>query len=107
MTGLTTGRADGEQLARHMQREAKAHALIDAIIQFDRDERLSLLETLLEGMRAGAPLPAFGAIWAEANSWADDASPQERKAWCAACWSRMTAKDQAAFREFIEDARAA
>lgn len=107
MTGHITGRADGEQLARQMSREAKAHALIDAIIQFDRDERLSLLETLLEGMRAGSPLPAFGKIWAEANSWADDASPAERKAYCAACWSRMTAEDQDAFRNFIEGVRAA
>lgn len=107
MDGLTTGRADGEQIARNMAREAKAHALIEALMDCDRDDRLPFLEAILNGLRAGQPLPAFGQIMAEANFWAEQASRAERKAYCAACFAKLDREDQDAFRSFITEQRAA
>lgn len=106
MDGLTIGRADGEQIACNMAREAKAHALTEAVLNCDRDDRLPFIEAVLDGLRAGMPMPLFGQIMAEANFWAGEASRAELKAYCAACYARLTPEDQAAFRSFI-DGRAA
>lgn len=106
MDGLIIGCADGEQIARNMAREAQAHALIGAAMACDRDDRLPFLEAILEGLRAGMPIPLFGQVMAEAKFWAESASRAERKAYCAACFALLEPADQDAFRSFI-DGRAA
>lgn len=107
MDDLITGRADGEQIARNMAREAKAHALIEAVLDCDRDDRLPFLEAILEGMRAGMPIAPFGTIMAEANFWSELASRAELKAYCAASFARLSPDDQAAFLSFARQRAAA
>lgn len=107
MDGLITARADGEQIARNMARQAKAHALTEALLNCDRDDRIPFLEAMLDGLRAGMPLPSFGQVMAEANFWAEQASRAERKAYCAACFASLAPEDQIAFRSFIAERRAA
>ena len=85
-----------------MAREAKAHALTEAVLNCDKADRLPFLEAILNGLRAGAPLPAFGQIMAEANDWAARASRAELKAYCAASFARLCPEDQAAFLGFAE-----
>lgn len=88
-----------------MAREAKAHALTEAVLNCAPDDRLPFLEAILNGLRAGQPLPAFGQIMAEAMDWARSACRAEHKAYCAACWQHLSPDDQAAFRAFIGGAR--
>lgn len=90
-----------------MAREAKAHALIEALMDCDREDRLPMLEALLEGMRAGEPIAAFGSIMAEATFWASWASRAELKAYCAASYARLGPDDQSAFRAFAQERAAA
>lgn len=90
-----------------MRRQAKAHALIEAVLDCDRADRLPFLEAILDGLRGGMPLPAFGQIMAEANFWAEQASRAELKAYCAASFSRLSPGDQAAFLSFAQQRAAA
>lgn len=97
----------GEQISRDMRREAKANALIDALMACDRDDRLPFVEALLNGLCAGSPIPAFTGIMEEANFWADMACRAELKAYCAACFTRLSPDDQRAFLTFAEGRKAA
>lgn len=90
-----------------MRREAKAHALIETVIDCDPPDRLPFLEAILQGLRAGMPIAAFGQIMREANFWAENASRAELKAYCAASFAHMPPKDQDAFRAFLDQERAA
>ncbi|MFN3275828.1 MAG: hypothetical protein ACK41U_14290 [Paracoccus sp. (in: a-proteobacteria)] len=87
-------------------RESAARALARAVADCDPADRVPFLEPILDGLRAGMPMPLFGQIMAEANFWAGEASRAELKAYCAACYARLAPEDQAAFRSFI-DGRAA
>lgn len=90
-----------------MRREAQAHALTQAVIACDRDDRIPFLEAILDGLRAGMPISLFGAVMAEASFWAERASRAERKAYCAACFASLDPHDQDAFRDFIAERRVA
>lgn len=103
---LSTGPVTAED-ARNMRREAQAHALISALMDCEPDDRLPFLEALMEGLRAGAPLPFFGRVMDEARFWAKTASRAERKAYCAAIFENLSPVDQDAFRAFISPERAA
>lgn len=107
MDGLTIGRADGELIARNMAREAKAHALIEAVLDCDPADRLPFLEAIVDGLRAGMPIPLFGKLKDEANFWAERASRAEKKVYGAACYTHLEPEDQAAFRAYTETRRAA
>lgn len=90
-----------------MRREAKAHALIEAVLDCDQSDRLPFLEAIMEGMRAGMPIALFGTIMAEANFWSEQASRAELKAYCAASFARLSPDDQAAFLSFAQQRAAA
>ena len=90
-----------------MRREAQAHALIEAVLNCDHEDRLPFIEAILNGLRAGLPGAPFGPIMAEATFWADQASRSELKAYCAASFARLDPDDQDAFRSFISERRAA
>lgn len=96
-----------DEMMRNMRREAQAHALTQAVIGCDRDDRIPFLEAILDGLRAGMPIALFGKIMDEANFWAEQASRAERKAYCAACFACLDREDQDAFRSFIAERRAA
>lgn len=80
-----------------------ARALADATAACDPDDRVLLLERLLDTLRPGWPIPAFmGRVMEEAGFWADMASRVELKAYALACYRRMTPADQAAFLGFVQ-----
>lgn len=89
-------------MIRNLDREAKAHALIEAVLNCGRDDRLPFLEAIMEGLRNGAPQPLFGPIMAEANFWASWASRAELKAYCAASFAHLSDKDRDAFLSFAQ-----
>ena len=47
--------------------------------------------------KAGTPVPPMDGLAAEAALWADWASPEEIKAYFAACWHRLPQKNRHAF----------
>lgn len=106
MAGFSIVPAD-QETERNMPRQAQGYALIQALLSCDRDDRLPFLEALIEGLRAGWPLPAFGHVMGEANFWADMAGQVELKAYCAACFSRLSPANQVAFLGFAERRAAA
>ncbi len=94
------------EIDHNTRRESAARALVAAVVDLDRDDRLPFLETLIDALRPGEPLPAFGWIMAEAREWAAWASRAERKAYALASFEAMAARDQAAFLAHL-DRRAA
>lgn len=96
-----------EEISRNMAREAKANALIDALMACDSRDRLPFLEAIIEGLRAGMPQPFFGRVMEEARFWAGMATRAELKAYIAAAFAQMRSEDQDAFRAFISQEREA
>ena len=47
--------------------------------------------------RAGPPIPRFDSMRAEADLWAAEASPAERRAYATAIWNQMCERERAAF----------
>lgn len=80
---------------------ATARLFSDALIQFDPDDRLDVLEDAHEFLRAGMPIVVFGSIMEEATFWADRASRAECKAYCLASYSRLSEADREAFLCYI------
>ena len=78
-------------------REALGLRLIDAVMALDRDDRVPLVEALLEGLRAGMPVSLHGTIMEEARFWAANAARAERKAYLLASFEALEKTDQAAF----------
>ena len=94
-------------LDRALSLELAARRVLSALAQCPPADRLALVEFCLDAMRAGAPIPAFGRVMAEARHWSEFASRAELKAYAAACFSRLGAADQAAFLRFAEERGAA
>lgn len=88
-------------------REDAAIALVQAIADCPAADRLPFLEAMIEALRAGAPIPAFGSVMAEARDWAAWACRAELKAYGLACYEAMSRRDQAAFLAHIERRAAA
>lgn len=85
------------EIDTNMDREAAAGRLIDAVLSLDRDDRIPFVEALLDGLRAGMPIPLHGTIMDEARFWASSAARAERKAYCLAAFEALDEKDKAAF----------
>lgn len=81
--------------------QAIARRFSDALVQFDPDDRLDVLEDAHEFLRAGMPVVLFGSIMEEAAFWADRASRAERKAYCLASFARLSEADREAFLCYI------
>lgn len=71
------------------------------------EDRLPLIEMLLNHFSAGTPIPAFGSVMAEASDWASWASTPELKAYTLASYNRMNPADQQAFLGFVQGRAAA
>ena len=80
-----------------------SHALIDC----DPEDRLELLEDAHEFLRAGMPMVPFGGVMDQAAFWADMASRSERKAYCLACYTRLSPRDQRAFLAYVQGEKGA
>lgn len=79
-----------------------AMALSRAIVACHPEDREPMLEAALGYLRAGQPVPPFTGVMAEADNWADWASPAELKAYCLATYTRMQRHDQRAFLAFVQ-----
>lgn len=90
----------------NLKRESAARALARAVADCDPADRVPFMETLIEGLCQGGPLPAFGGVMSAARDWARWASRVELKAYTLAAFEAMTGPDQDAFLSLI-DRRAA
>lgn len=84
-----------------------ATAFVEAVVGLPPEDRLPLLEIAVDHFRAAEPIPPLFSYMQEARSWASLACRGELKAYCAACWERLSPEDQSAFRTFITQERAA
>lgn len=88
----------------NLNRESAARALARAVADCDPADRVPFMETLIEGLCQGGPLPAFGGVMAAARDWASWASRVELKAYALACCERMAPSDRAAFLTYVQGA---
>jgi len=72
-----------------------------ALIEMDPPDAAEVAALFLPDDGAGPPIPAFAGVMAEASFWAEEASPVELKAYTWACYSRLSAKDQAGFLSHV------
>jgi hypothetical protein len=63
----------------------------------DEDDLSFVLEATITGNSAGSPLPAPDDVDSSARWWADLATQEELAAWLAACFVRLSRRDQLAF----------
>lgn len=84
---------------------SKARRFSDALVQFDPDDRLDVLEDAHEFLRAGMPIVLFGSIMDQATFWAERASRSEHKAYLLACFNRLSPEDREAFFGHVRPAR--
>jgi len=67
-------------------------------LEATEDEQvIEIAQTVAPRRFAGAPLPGFLDVDAEARWWADLASAAEIKAWLTACFLRLPKREQAGF----------
>ncbi|CAM3553478.1 hypothetical protein PANO111632_21195 [Paracoccus nototheniae] len=79
----------------------------EALIDCDPEDRLDLLEYAHEFLRAGMPMVPFGGVMDQAAFWADIASRTELKAYCLACYTRLSPRDQRAFLAYVQGGKGA
>lgn len=92
----------GRDCEEYIRRDpATTRRFSDALVQFDPDDRLDVLEDAHDFLRAGMPIVLFGSIMEEATFWADRASRVERKAYCLASYNRLSEADRKAFLCYI------
>ncbi|MFN4173301.1 MAG: hypothetical protein ACK4GW_16250 [Pseudorhodobacter sp.] len=65
------------------------------------------MSAALTRMMAGSPPPPLLSAMDEAASWAEWATPDERKAYCLASFNAMPLKDRASFLAYVQGGNAA
>ena len=85
-----------DSIRANLDRERRMALAIAALAACEPDDLDDILSELTGG--AGAPVPPFDGVMSEANFWADLASRDELKAYSAAAYSRLSARDQSAFQ---------
>lgn len=96
-----------EWFTDNLDRHDTARAAAIAIHNCAPADRIPVLEFLTDFYSAGAPIPAFGSVMAEASDWAAYARPVEHKAYCLACFNRLSVRDQNAFLAYVQERSAA
>lgn len=89
-----------------LQQVFAARAISDALVQFDPNDRLDVLEDAHQFFCAGMPRVLLGTIMEQATFWADRANRDERKAYCLATFNRMSDKERASFLAYVQTGRA-
>lgn len=96
----------GRDYDQYIRRDpATTRRFSDALVQFDPDDRLDVLEDAHEFLCAGMPIVLFGSMMEQAAFWADRASRTERKAYLLACFNRLSVDDQLAFFQHVRPGR--
>ena len=87
---------------KHYRNRAEAAtALCHAIAECDPDDASQIMAVALADLSAGQPVAPLFSFMDQAAFWADFALVPELKAYALACYSRLPAKDQAAFLAYI------
>lgn len=89
-------------IARLSREERRA--VLGAAMEAADEEDVAVLDAMLGG--AGEPLPWLLSPLDEAATWAALASPDERRAYAAACWREMEPEDRRAFLDYASRSRA-
>lgn len=94
----------GRDCDEYIRRDpATTRRFSDALVQFDPDDRLDVLEDAHEFLRAGMPIVLFGSVMEQAVFWADRASRVEHKAYALACVLRMSPEVRRRFTAYIRE----
>lgn len=99
-TGVHENAFDGAR-EECLKRAARATALRALIDSCDPSDAALILSDALNKLRIGAPIPALMNAMDEARTWAEWATPDERKAYCLASFNAMPPKDQAGFLAYV------
>jgi hypothetical protein len=81
---------------------ARATALELAIRDADPVDAAVIMSSALFRFMAGSPPPPLLAAMDEATSWAEGATPDERKAYCLASFNAMPPSDRAGFLAYVQ-----
>lgn len=87
----------GRILVNGLAPEERAWLLHVALDASEPDDAVPILDDYLANLEEGPPLPALDAIEDSARWWASLASVAELRAYVAACFVRLPARDQAEF----------
>ena len=90
------------RLTEYLTRIQLATALEIAIRDAHPTDAASIMSAALTRMMAGSPPPPLISAMDEATSWAEWATPDERKAYCLSSFNAMPAKDRAAFLAYVQ-----
>ncbi|MBL4915683.1 hypothetical protein [Szabonella alba] len=95
------------RLTEYLTRIQLATALEVAIRDAHASDAASIMSAALTRMMAGSPPPLLLSAVDEASSWAEWATPDERKAYCLASFNAMPPKDRASFLAYVQRSKAA
>lgn len=96
--------AAGAILAARLTRQERGSLAYAALWSMDAADAELVARVALRN--AGMPGAPFLGIMDEAESWADLATVQERKAYALACYTRLSERDRAAFLAHVRGAAA-
>lgn len=111
--GALAGATGAKQIDRviktehYRKRADAATALCHAIAECDPADACEVMAVAYGDLRAGMPIAPLEGLMSEARIWAEFATRDELKAYCAATFAAMPARDQAAFLGYAQGRAAA
>ena len=81
-----------------------ATTLCFAIANCDSRDACEIMSAALADLSNRPPIPALISVMDEAGFWADWATRDELKAYCLACFTRLSESDQLAFLRYVRRA---
>jgi hypothetical protein len=85
----------------YIKNRETATALCHAILDCDPADACEILAVAYGDLRAGMPIAPLEGLISEARVWAEFATTAELKAYALACYTRLSAGDQAAFLRHV------
>lgn len=111
--GALAGATGAKQIDRvikakdYIRDRQTATALCHAILDCDPADACEVMAVAYGDLRAGMPIAPLEGLMSEARIWAEFATRDELKAYCAATFAAMPARDQAAFLDYAQGRAAA
>ncbi|WP_054302842.1 hypothetical protein [Gemmobacter sp. LW-1] len=109
LAGATGAKEQSERDVQqdYTMRREWANTLRMVIENCDPADAALIMSDALERMRPGAPVPPLLNALDEARTWAEWATPFERKAFCLASFNALSPKEQAGFLAHVSGRAAA
>jgi len=103
LAGATGAKAqsEGDMLEDYTMRHEWANTLRMVIENCDPADAALIMSDALERMRPGAPVPPLLNALDEARTWAEWATPFERKAYCLASFNALSPKERTGFLAYV------